>query len=155
MRLSAVCAAVAGAWLIVHANAMATPYPAAAISEPMPAAQQNAIVQKYCAGCHKGATPGGGLSLEAFDAGREDPGLARLIVAKISKDGAMSAAGVPRPDAPTLDAFLAGLSGVAERPTNGIGVWDVTLAPEPKSGYTLVTARIQQDVPAASQRRSA
>lgn len=151
MRTSAVCLVLVWAWFTAHAGAVATPRPADAINDAMPAVQQNALVQKYCVGCHKGATPGGGLSLEAFDASREDPGLARMIVTKISKDGAMAAAGVPKPDAPTMEAFLGALSTVAGRPTRGNGVWDVTLASEPKSGYTLVTARVEQAIATASK----
>jgi hypothetical protein len=33
-----------------------------------PAAQQNALVQRYCAVCHTDAAKNGGLSLEHFDA---------------------------------------------------------------------------------------
>ena len=61
----------------------------ASSSDLMPVAQQNALVQKHCVGCHKGATPGGGLSLEAFDAARPDPSVAGMMLVKITSDGAM------------------------------------------------------------------
>jgi mono/diheme cytochrome c family protein len=128
----------------------ATPAPA---SDLMPVAQQNALVQKHCVGCHKGAAPGGGLSLEAFDAGRPDPSVAGMMLVKIAADGAMGAAGVPKPDAPTMDAFIGALSTAAASAPSGPGVWSVTLAEEPKRGHDLVTARITQEIPLPDGKR--
>ena len=58
--------------------------PAAAAGDSMPAAQQNALVQKYCAVCHNDAHVNGGLSLEHFDAAQPDPGVAAMLVSKLT-----------------------------------------------------------------------
>ena len=47
----------------------------AAAADLMPVAQQNALVQKYCAVCHTDAARNGGLSLEHFDAAQAPPSL--------------------------------------------------------------------------------
>ncbi|MEZ5354657.1 MAG: hypothetical protein R2762_18645 [Bryobacteraceae bacterium] len=112
-------------------------------AEPMPAAQQNALVRKYCAVCHTDRANNGGLSLEHFDAGSAAPSLAAMMLSKltggvpletvraISRDagaaqfvrervrsGAMNAAGIPQPDEATMDslirAFAAQSAGAAE-----------------------------------------
>ncbi|HKE83907.1 MAG TPA: hypothetical protein VKB50_09140 [Vicinamibacterales bacterium] len=127
-----------------------TPAPA---SDLMPVAQQNALVQKHCVGCHKGAAPAGALSFEAFDAARPDPSVAGMMLVKITADGAMGAAGVPKPDAPTMDAFIGALSTAAASAPSGPGVWSVTLAEEPKRGHDLVTARITQEIPLPAGKR--
>lgn len=88
---------------------------------PMPAAQQNALVQTYCATCHTDATPIGGLSLERFDAGSVDPGLAAMMASKIG-DGAISASGISKPDRGTIDALLAAL----EAESAGSDKWTTT-----------------------------
>ena len=46
----------------------------------MPAAEQNALVKRYCAVCHSDAAGNGGLSLEHYDAAHRDPGLAAMIL---------------------------------------------------------------------------
>lgn len=63
----------------------------------MPAAEQNALVTKYCAVCHTDAAMNGGLSLQHYDAARRDPALAAMILSKLN-NGAMGAAGNGVPD---------------------------------------------------------
>ena len=75
----------------------------------MPAEQQNKLVATYCGICHSDAHPNGRLSFEHFDATRVDPGIAQIMAAKL-RTGAISAAGLPRPDQPTQDAFFAALT---------------------------------------------
>ena len=58
----------------------------------MPAAEQNALVKKYCAVCHTDTAKNGGLSLEHYDAAKRDPGLAAMVLSKLN-NGAMGAAG--------------------------------------------------------------
>ncbi len=58
----------------------------------MPAAEQNALVKKYCAVCHTDAVRNGGLSLEHYDAAKRDPALAAMMLSKLN-GGAMGAAG--------------------------------------------------------------
>jgi len=65
----------------VVAGSFATPAPAA---ELMPSAQQNALVQKYCAVCHTDAAKNGGLSLEHFDAALAPPSLTAMLLSKLT-----------------------------------------------------------------------
>jgi hypothetical protein len=110
------------------AGSLATPASAAQL---MPPAQQNALVQKYCAVCHTDAARNGGLSLEHFDAARAAPSLMAMLLSKLTsgallktvrearfdasaaafidkkmKSGAMGAAGIPMPDKATIDALI-------------------------------------------------
>jgi hypothetical protein len=139
---------------------------AATQNAAMPAAQQNALVQKYCAVCHTDAHLNGGLSLQHFDAARPDPGIAAMIVSKLTslspkqvsasqqqdpgvatiiaskmKTGAMGAAGVPVPDRPTQLAFLSALSSEAA----GAGEWTVNrIANGPRA--PMFTTSIVQEI---------
>ena len=71
----------------------------------MPAAEQNALVTKYCAICHTDAAMNGGLSLQRYDAAKRDPGLAAMILSKLN-NGAMGAAGNGVPDKVAQQAWL-------------------------------------------------
>ena len=71
----------------------------------MPAAEQNALVRKYCAVCHTDAARNGGLSLEHYDASRRDPSLAAMMLSKLN-NGAMGAAGNGVPDKAAQQAWL-------------------------------------------------
>jgi len=122
---AAAFAAIVAVWLAV---------PAAA-AEVMPAARQNALIQKYCAVCHTDAANNGGLSLERFDAAQAAPSLAAMLLSKLTggvsletvreassnagaaalvdrkmKSGAMGAAGIPIPDKATMDALVQALA---------------------------------------------
>ena len=55
----------------------------AVASDLMPAAQQNALVAKYCVVCHNDAHVNGGLSLEHFDAAQPDPSLVAMTISKV------------------------------------------------------------------------
>jgi hypothetical protein len=104
-------------------------------SDGMPVAQQNAVVQKYCASCHTDADPAGALSLQHFDAAKTAPALSAMLLSKVTagvpiatvkaaasdpgasavvgrqmKHGAMGAAGIGVPDRPTIDAFIQALA---------------------------------------------
>jgi hypothetical protein len=71
----------------------------------MPVAEQNALVTKYCAVCHTDAAMSGGLSLQHYDAGKRDPGLAAIMLSKLNT-GAMGAAGNGVPDKVAQQAWL-------------------------------------------------
>jgi hypothetical protein len=71
----------------------------------MPAAEQNALVKKYCAVCHTDAARNGGLSLEHYDAAKPDPTLAAMLLSKLN-NGAMGAAGNGVPDKKAQEAWL-------------------------------------------------
>jgi hypothetical protein len=87
-------------WLAVWLVAIATPVYAA-----MPAAEQTALVKRYCAVCHTDVAKNGGLSLEHYDAAKRDPALAAMILSKLN-NGAMGAAGKGVPDQAVQQAWL-------------------------------------------------
>lgn len=108
--------------------------------EPMPVAQQNALVGKYCAVCHTDVTRNGGLSLEHFDAARVAPSLAAMMISKMTH-GAMGAAGIPRPDQATIDQLISALAAKA----SGAREWSIERGPG-------VTASILRELPGATFR---
>ena len=71
----------------------------------MPVAEQNALVTEYCTVCHTDATMSGGLSLQHYDAGKRDPGLAAIMLSKLN-NGAMGAAGNGVPGKVAQQAWL-------------------------------------------------
>jgi hypothetical protein len=131
-------------------------------SETMPAAQQTALVLKYCAVCHTDAHLNGGISFEHFDAAKADPGVAAMLVSKLTngtplkttnamlhdpdaaatvvkmmKTGAMGAAGIPIPDRAIQDALVSALSSE----TIGASAWRVE-----RTGGSALKASILQEV---------
>jgi hypothetical protein len=131
----------------------ATAGPPPVTSSPMPVRQQNELVQKRCAPCHSGANPKGGLLLERFDAAVPDPAVARMMLIKIAKDGAISAAGVPVPDDTTREGLVSALSAAADAaPSDG---WRVDLGNDPKGGHNIVNASILQELPSTTDAPSA
>jgi len=115
---------------------------AAHAADLMPAAQEAAVVQKYCAGCHSDALMYGGLSVQHFDAVHPDPTLAAMLLSKITnghtpkdvgaadpaaiakmmKQSAMGAAGIAEPDEPAQVAFASTLAQQAK----GAYEWNAT-----------------------------
>jgi hypothetical protein len=109
----------------------------------MSVARQNALVQKYCAVCHDDIHSNGGLSLQHFDASNVDPSLAAMMVSKL-KTGAIGAAGLPRPDQATEDAFLKALDAESK----GADKWTLIRTGEPSTRALFLTATILQTAPA-------
>jgi hypothetical protein len=120
----------------------------------MPAAQQNAVVQKYCGSCHSDALMYGGLSVQHFDAAHSEPSLAAMLLSKITnghtpqdviaaahgpdpdaailrmmKNSAMGAAGNGVPDEITQVAFAKSLSEQAA----GADQWDSRSSDKPQT----------------------
>lgn len=108
----------------------------APVRAAMPAAEQNALVNKYCAVCHTDAAMNGGLSLQHYDAAKRDPGLARMILSKLNS-GAMGAAGNGVPDKAAQEAWLASTKEEAA----GAGEWFIS------SEDGVVSASIVRQVP--------
>jgi hypothetical protein len=108
----------------------------AATNDPMPPAQQNAMIQKYCAVCHTDALPNGRLTLQHFDASLADPADAAMILAKL-KTGALGAAGIPIPDKATADAWISATTAQAA----GASEWNVS------HKASALTASIVREVP--------
>ena len=88
----------------VLAVLLALAFPALS-SAAMPVAEQNGLVRRYCGVCHTDAAKNGGLSLEHYDAGIKDPGLAAMILSKLN-NGAMGAAGIGVPDKAAQKAWV-------------------------------------------------
>jgi hypothetical protein len=120
------------------------PAPAVAATGVMPAAQQNALVQKYCAVCHSDAHMNGGLSLEHFDAVSPDSGVAAMMVSKL-KSGAIGAAGVAPPDRATVNELIDALSAAAAN----AGTWSVNRTRHSTTQASILTASVVQAVPSA------
>lgn len=157
-----------GVFAAVVAGSLAVSAPAA---EVMPAAQQNALVQKYCAVCHTDAANNGGLSLEHFDAAEAPPSLTAMLLSKLTggvlletvreapsnpgaaavvdrkmKSGAMGAAGIPIPDKATIDALIQALA----MESNGATEWTVQHTDGPAAKAPLVVASILREKPSAN-----
>jgi hypothetical protein len=118
--------------------------PAALPSDAMPAPQQNALVQKYCAVCHTDAHPNGGLSLQHFDAAHPDPGVAAMMLGKL-KTGAIGAAGLKIPDDATVRAWISAMSAEAA----GANRWRVNRTEDPAAKGSILSASIVREVPSA------
>lgn len=153
-----VVAAVMAGWLTVSA------------AEVMPAVQQNALVNKYCAVCHTDASNNGGLSLEHFDAARAAPSLAAMLLSKLTggvsletvrevpsnagaaalvdkkmKSGAMGAAGIPIPDKATIDALIQALA----MESAGATEWTVQRTKDAVAKAPVIVASILREKPSA------
>src|SRR4051794_21349839 len=109
-------------------------------AELLPRAQQNSLVQKYCAVCHTDAARNGGLSLEHYDAAQVNPALAAMLLSKL-RNGAMGAAGLGIPDSDTQDAWIAATVAQAE----GAKHWTVTRTEVPGSKGPVVAATIVRE----------
>ncbi len=76
----------------------------------MPAADQAALVGRYCATCHSERTKSGGLSLATFDVpwASQHPETVEKMIRKL-RAGMMPPAGAARPDDPTIGSLATAL----------------------------------------------
>jgi mono/diheme cytochrome c family protein len=93
--------------------------------EPAAVSADQALVNRYCAGCHSTRTRAGNLVLAGVDvaAAGSNPELWEKVVRKM-RNGLMPPAGNPRPDEATYQQFLARLqhdldTAAAARPNPG------------------------------------
>jgi hypothetical protein len=139
--------------------------------EPMPSAQQSALVKKYRTVCHTDAVKNGGLTLERFDAAHAAPSLTAIMLSKLTsgvtietaqraasnaeaaafvsqkrKAGAMNAAGIPQPDNATIDALIHAFAMRSRSATE----WNVE---RPKASE--LTASTLREVPSAKNANEA
>jgi len=121
-----------------------------ALPGAMPVAEQNVLVQKYCAGCHDDAHRNGGLSLQHFDASQVEPSLAAMMVSKL-KSGAMGAAGLGLPDTSTQDGFLNALTAKSA----GASEWILTRTQDPATQAPILTASIVRELPSTANPQNA
>src|SRR5690606_27403471 len=80
-------------------SAPARPAPAGADAAPGSIAEQNAIVKRYCAGCHNERRPASGLSLAGYNVAdaASDAETAEKLIVKLQA-GMMPPPGSTRPD---------------------------------------------------------
>src|SRR5438128_1138636 len=71
---------------------------------------RRAVVDKYCLGCHSGKLKTGGIVLEGLDpeSAGDNAGVWERVLRKV-RAGQMPPAGLPRADAASTTAFVAGL----------------------------------------------
>jgi mono/diheme cytochrome c family protein len=96
----------------VTAPKPASSHPSGQATSPADAA----LVKTYCVGCHSERGKAGGLSLASFDASKaaDAPEIAEQMIRKVSA-GMMPPAGMKRPDAATLSAFVQSLESQLDR----------------------------------------
>src|SRR5262249_45445115 len=77
---------------------------------------RRALVEEYCVGCHNQKSRTAGLSLEGMDFGNVGGGanVWEKVLRKV-RTGQMPPAGLPKPDAPEVAAFVNWLEGALDR----------------------------------------
>jgi mono/diheme cytochrome c family protein len=104
--LASISMVLAGAALLAAATPSAQ-NPSAQSPSSAAATAHRATLDKYCVGCHKAPTPVAGLRLDDLDtANFETSGATWEKLARKLRNREMPPAGMPRPDAATLDALV-------------------------------------------------
>jgi hypothetical protein len=82
----------------------------------MPVASQQALVTKYCAGCHSDRSASGGFSWSKIDLANPDQNAPQTerVIRKL-RAGMMPPAGMPRPDAATLKSFVSSIETTVDQ----------------------------------------
>ncbi len=83
---------------------------------PMSVDAQGALVTQYCQGCHNDKTKSGNMTLTALDLAHPERNgvLAEKVIRKL-RAGMMPPAGMKRPDAPTVKAFVTTLEAEMDK----------------------------------------
>lgn len=170
MRIATRPAVLSGALALLVSLALSSTATVRASRLEMPVAEQNALVQKYCAVCHTDRAQNGGLTLQHFDAATAAPDLAAMMVSKVTsgvalatiraaetdaraavimaekmKGGAMNAAGIPPPPDATVNALAFALAKAA----TGAEEWSVSRSVDSNTATPIVTASILRELPSA------
>src|SRR5215831_16788506 len=103
--LSGVLALFTAAEMLAQAPAASTPSPG-----------HNAVLDKYCMGCHNDKTKAGGMSLANVDISRpvEHAGQLEKVALKL-RAGMMPPPGMPRPDAATANALVSSIEETIDK----------------------------------------
>jgi len=82
---------------------------------PLSFGAQQALVKKYCAGCHSDSVKSGGFSFSAIDLAHPErtAGNAEKVIRKL-RTGMMPPAGIPRPERAALEGFAASLENAVD-----------------------------------------
>ena len=90
-------------------------HPAAKLSASTTSDEQNALVKRYCAGCHSDRAKAGNLSLASFDVTKvgANAELGEKMIRKLQA-GMMPPASSPRPDAAASQHFLATIESAVD-----------------------------------------
>ena len=143
----------------------------AAAAEPVPLDQQNTFVKTHCAVCHTDRANNGGLSLEGFDAAVAAPGLAAMMLSKITSGtalatvhaaghdpaaaavlkrglgkGAVNASGLGAPAPAVVDGLVAAFAAQSA----GASAWTIERTKHHTTGSEIVTASIVRELPSAA-----
>ena len=112
------------------------PSPVASHAAVAPAQDHNAVIRRYCVGCHNEKTKSGGLSLAAFDVGRaaQNADVAEKMIRKLQA-GFMPPPLAARPDAATHAALVTALettidSAASANPNPGVRTFQRLNRPE-------------------------
>lgn len=100
-------------WLAV---ALAAAPALVSAQSPATATGPSAVIETYCASCHRGTARAGGFSLDRIDANApaKDADAWERVIRQL-RAHAMPVMGAPRPDAITYDATIAALTGAIDR----------------------------------------
>jgi len=101
---------------LIAAGILAVLSAAFSYQQPSPAAEQRAMLDKYCVTCHNQRLKTGGLALDNLNLDRvaDNAEILEKVLRKLH-GGMMPPQGMPRPDEPTVTRFMATLEASLER----------------------------------------
>src|SRR6185295_19795817 len=101
---------------LIAAGILAALSAAFSFQQPSPAAEQRAMLDKYCVTCHNQRLKTGGVALDNLNLDRvaDNAEILEKVLRKLH-GGMMPPQGMPRPDEPTVTRFMATLEASLER----------------------------------------